>query len=132
MEKLNKLSEEQIEALTRYLYCFKSAYIIATGKNLETVNQIIEVINDGVFTFEDVFLVNLDDKFRYADYQVSCTWDDHMEKFDYQNFFPEDRGISENTARLMASLNQTYFKVNMNMVLDKYSEQFSRVKLISA
>jgi len=278
MEHSRKLTEDEIESLAIYLDCFKSAFYLQTYVKLETTDQIIDEVLKGTFTMEDVFMTHLDSAFRHEDREIEYTWEDNMEMFDYENFYPstcgkklengawikirnengyeihfakysnrkrrfqeeitklhnqtisylkkqtriltkgskadlnmdkkikeikdkiailtvyatigikpyevvikrskhkseyympyqyeivddldehiqyaignvpgvevkamrdgdvEDkvfylrsRGISENTARLMASLNQTYFRVNMNTVMDKYNEQFANVKLV--
>lgn len=92
MEQSNKLTDDQLQSLSLYLDCFKTTYRIATGKKLEEISQIIDVILDGTFTFEDVFMVYIDSVFLHEDNTIGYTWDDHMELYDYQNFFPNSNG----------------------------------------
>jgi hypothetical protein len=91
MENINKLTEDQLESLHLYLECFKTAYLIQTGKRLETTSQIIECIQGNIFTFDDVFFTYIDNKLQFS--QVSECWDDHMEKFDVENYFPTDKQV---------------------------------------
>ena len=44
-----KISSDLMETLALYVNCFRRSYYLATSKKLETVEQIIDVIKQGVF-----------------------------------------------------------------------------------
>ena len=81
-----KLTQDQIESIVLYLRCFRNGYYSATGKKLETAEQIIDLIRSKEFTFEDVFMTYIDQ--QLDDHNPDYYWDDHMEQFACENFFP--------------------------------------------
>ena len=94
METDNKLSKEEIKSLVLYLQCFRSAYYFMMHKELETVEQIVEVIKSGDFTFEDVFMTHIDAVLLHNTEEGEY-WDDHMSMFDYKNFFPGNKSVGD-------------------------------------
>ncbi len=88
METTSELTKEQLEHLSLYLLCFKKAYYIQTGKKLETVDQIIDTINEGVFEFEDVFTTYLDQCCNEIGEEDSYFLDYNIERFNCENYFP--------------------------------------------
>ena len=61
------INKEKLEYLKTYITTFARAYMLATGKKLTTVDQILELIESGEFTFEDMFDVYLGEAFKYGD-----------------------------------------------------------------
>lgn len=94
-EVINPLTKDEIEYLAQYFMLFKSAYYHIRGIKLETLDQIIDLINSKEITFEDVFFVYIDKIFRSGDLREEdeIFWEDNMDKFDCQNYFPGDKRI---------------------------------------
>lgn len=86
------INKEKLEYLKTYITTFTRAYMLATGKKLTTVDQILELIESGEFTFEDMFDVYLDQCFKYGDLSEEAEkfWDYNMEAFNVENYFPDD------------------------------------------
>lgn len=84
------LTKEQIEYLAQYLFLFKKAYLLHFSKELKTVDEIIDVIKKGDFTFDDVFMIYVDKCFQNNDSQeAEYFWEDNMSLFDAENYFPK-------------------------------------------
>lgn len=90
-----ELTQKELEAISLCLFCFKSAYYLQTHKKLTTVDQIIDVINEGTFTFEDVFSSYLDSCFKELDEDESLYWEKNMERFDLETYFPKKSKLPE-------------------------------------
>lgn len=88
MENKTELTKDQLEYLTQYFLCVKKAYYIQFSKTLETVDQIIDVIKSGEFTFDDVFATYLDGRLDHLDTKAQYYYDDNMQMFDCENYFP--------------------------------------------
>jgi hypothetical protein len=93
-KNINNLTQAQTESLALYLLCFKKSYYLATRKHLETVQQIIDIILDGTFTFEDVFMTYIDQKIEFNSPEGNY-WDYHMEQFEFENFFPVEKNVHD-------------------------------------
>ena len=91
---MKKYSNEELEILKNGLTVYAHAYICRTGKKLTTVEQIIDAINEGIFTCEDVYFSHIDDVLRNNE-QESIFWEDNMELFDYQNYFAHDKDVAD-------------------------------------
>lgn len=84
-----KYTDKQLEAAGYFMQAFSKAYYLQMHVKLTTVQQIIDVIKAGTFTFEDVFNTHLDSALKYSlDYEDNVFLDDHMERFDVENYFP--------------------------------------------
>lgn len=83
-----KLSKKQIEYLIQYFLVFKKAYYMQTYKKLETFDQLLEVLEAGEFTFEDVFMNHIDNRLRDISLDALIYWDNNMELFGVDNYFP--------------------------------------------
>ena len=96
-KNINGLTKEQTESLVLYLQCFKSAYRFATGKDLKTVEQIIDLILEGKFTFDDVFDTYLDTCLNFKlDNKEGEFFDMNMEMFMCENYFPpKEKQVNE-------------------------------------
>lgn len=97
METENKkLTKDELEYLKEYFIVFARAYMLQTGNKLTTVEQVIEVINKGDFTFDDVFDSHLDTTLFHLPYKTNIYWDDNMSLFSRENYFPyKDKRIGE-------------------------------------
>ena len=85
------MTKEQVEIISEYLLIFQKAYILTTGKKLETVEQILELIKSGKFTFEDdVWGIYLDATLQELSNSESEYFDNHIEDFFCEVYFPED------------------------------------------
>ena len=92
-----KLTPAETEALALYLFTFSRAYYACTRKKLETVDQIIDVIEAGEFTFENVFFEHIEECLwcNSDNEDEAIFWEDNMEMFDYQNYFPEKKRVDD-------------------------------------
>ena len=92
MAKITKL---QIDFLKVYLTCFGNAYISLMGKKIESIEQLCEIIENKVITFEDVWddylsrcfgerlnknLTDDEEDFYYS----------NLEAYEYENYFTLD------------------------------------------
>ncbi len=89
METQTKLTPEEIEHIRLYLVLFQKAYLIQTGKKLTTVDQLVDLIKAGEFTFDDVFATHLEVCLDGIDEESEIYFDYNMEKFDRENYFPD-------------------------------------------
>jgi len=94
MKTTTKLTKEEMETLVLYLHCFQHGYYLAMGKKLETVEQILEVVESGKFTFEDIFWTHLD-AVLMINSDEGDYWDDHMNMFDYENYFSGKKSVGD-------------------------------------
>ncbi len=87
----SKLTAEQLEHLRVYLEMYARAYYFLTRIKLTTVDEVIDLIMNDVITFEDVFDVYVDKCFKdNGDDDEEDFWERHMEKFMYENYYPNN------------------------------------------
>jgi hypothetical protein len=69
---------------------------MGTGKKLEKFEDLLKEVLNGTFTMEDMFYIHMEHKMRVGS-KESETWDDNMEMFEYQNYFPGNKNVGEGT-----------------------------------
>jgi len=92
MEKTPKLTKERIEYIKTYLLVFAKAFSFVTGKKLETLEQLVSAIEKDEITFDDVFEEFLERCFKtnMGEDKEEYFWEDNMELFGRQNYFPDN------------------------------------------
>jgi len=92
--KEKELTQSELESLSIYLATFKKSFYFATGKNLNTTQEIIDEVLKGTFTLEDMFYVHMDSVLDNGS-KESYTWEDYMEEFQYENYFPGEKHVRD-------------------------------------
>jgi hypothetical protein len=96
---MNNLTKEEIDLLANYLLIFKKAYYLATREALNTVEQLINLINGGNFTFEDdVWGIYLDTALHDLMDNELEYFDNHIEEFMCEIYFPTNTSLPEGGA----------------------------------
>jgi len=128
-----KHSKQEIERLVNLLNSpgFALAYLLETGKKLETVEQAVDAFIEGIVTLEDMFHARLDHIFIHAPYDIQCTWEDHMKKFDFENYFPFEKRLPEGGAWIKLRTDNGYQLHNAKVSSRKrrLNEEIDKIKL---
>lgn len=88
MKKEKKFTEDELEFIRLYFTAFIKAFYIQTNTKLTTPEQVLDEIIKGEFTFEDVFMTHIDISLRTVEKEEGEYWDDNMNMFDFENYFP--------------------------------------------
>lgn len=91
--------KEQVRKFANVLctHEFRTAYLIRTGKKLDpdNIEEVIEHIENGDITYEDLFEERLNVVDRFLDEDLRIFWDDNYELFDIENFHPQQKKLTE-------------------------------------
>lgn len=79
---------EKIELLHNLIKCMVRAYYNINGKVIKTLEELIFLIESDEITMEDVFIDYIDRILKQLTYNHEICWDDNMDMFGVENFFP--------------------------------------------
>jgi hypothetical protein len=132
MTKETKINKEKLEYLKKYIEVFARAYYLQTYTKLTSVDQLIDVIKSGKFTFEDVFFTYIDNAFKYntLDDETEIYWEDNMSAFDCNVYFPEEDKLVNNGAWIKVR-NETGFEIHYAKVSNRkrrFSEELETLE----
>lgn len=133
---MSKLSKKEIEHLKLYLLLFQKAYYLASGKTLTDVNQLIDLIKGGTFTFEDCFDVFVGSRTENLSDELEDFLLDNLDAFSSENYFgggEKNVGTgawikirTENGFELHYAKRSTR-KIRLNEVLDKENTRVNKI-----
>lgn len=132
---MSKLSKKEIEHLKLYLLLFQKAYYLASGKTLTDVNQLIDLIKGGTFTFEDCFDVFVGSRTENLSDELEDFLLDNLDAFSSENYFGGEKNVgtgawikirTENGFELHYAKRSTR-KIRLNEVLDKENTRVNKI-----
>lgn len=84
----SKITKAEMEHLIKFVRTFGFHYSMRTGKPLTSLEQLIGAFETDEFTLEDMYYSHLDQVLQHATKAEDIFWENHMEMFEYQNYFP--------------------------------------------
>lgn len=89
--------KEKIELLHTCIKCMVRAYYNINGKVIKTLQELISLIESEDITIEDVFIDYIDRILKQLTYNHEICWDDNMDMFGVENFFPNlfNKGVGD-------------------------------------
>ncbi len=89
--------KEMIELLHNLIKCMVRAYYNINGKVIKTLEELISLIESEEITIEDVFIDYIDRVLKQLTYDHEICWDDNMDMFALENFFPNlcDKSVGD-------------------------------------
>lgn len=90
-----KVREQDLEKLKLFINQFAKYYRMSTGKTLTSIEELMELIESGEYTLEDIFYEKINE-INFSE-EESIHWEDNMEKFSYENFFPHSKEVDGNS-----------------------------------
>ncbi len=109
------LTNEEVESLKVILKLYHKSYRDITGKNLQTVEEVIEVIKSGEIDLQDCYYNYIDKCFPHGvlEQNESYFLDDHLfDLFSYENYLPGAAGKNIGSGCWIKVRTETGFEVH--------------------
>ena len=125
------LKPQDLETLRLILKVYGETYIYLNHKKISTLEQLLDICTSGEITFEDIFLAHVDKMFQNdiggtADYY----WEDHMEVFDVENYFPSVVGKEVGNGQWIKIRTPVGYEIHYARVArrkHRYVEEYNKV-----
>jgi len=126
------IPKEQLKRIVDLLNSdvFAVTFRLETGNKLETAEQAVDALFDGVVTLEDMFFCRLDESFRHATQEVNDTWEDNMEMFAPENYLPSEKTLPEGGAWIKVR-HETGYQLHFAKVSNRKRRFAEEIKKVS-